>query len=181
MTMKKNLYTAAIVLAASSLASTAAYADNALNKLLERALSKQLPQVLFAAKDVPWEYGHYNLHIAKAGEADISSASETITAQLPLKIRLSGKVKQKLFGQEIDIACDTEFETPSEMIFKPLFAESLSSELEMEIPIPETELNCQGLKLPIKSALEQLIAKEKPSWEAEATVELNKRLAELGL
>ncbi len=165
----------------ATLLSTAAHADNALNMLLERAVSKQLPHVLFAAKDVPWEYGHYNLHIAKAGEADISSASETITAHLPLKVRLSGKVKQKLFGQEIDIACETEFETPSEIVFKPLFAESLSSELEMLIPIPQTELNCQGLKLPIKSALEQLIAKEKPNWEAEATVELNKRLAELGL
>ena len=67
------------------------------------------------------------------------------------------------------------------MVFKPIFGESLSSELDMQIPIPETELDCQGLKLPIKPALEQLIAKEKPTWEADASVELNKRLAELGL
>lgn len=156
-------------------------ADSALNTLLEHIISKQLSQTLFTAKDIPWQYGHYNLHITKLGNAGIHSDKETITAELPLKIQLSGRVKQKLFGQEIDIACETEFETTSEMVFKPIFGESLSSELDMQIPIPETELDCQGLKLPIKPALEQLIAKEKPTWEADASVELNKRLAELGL
>ncbi len=156
-------------------------ADTALNTLLEHIVSKQLSQTLFTAKDIPWQYGHYNLHITKQGQAGIKSDVKTITAKLPLKIQLSGRVKQELFGQEIDIACETEFETTSEMVFKPIYGETLSSELNMQIPIPETELDCQGIRLPIKPALEQLIAKEKPTWEADASVELNKRLAELGL
>ncbi|WP_353406555.1 DUF4403 family protein [Pseudoteredinibacter isoporae] len=175
--MKTKLVSALLCLSATNLA----YGENALNTLLERVLSKQLPEVLFDAKDIPWQYGHYNLHISKAGDAGIGSDPETITAKLPLNIQLSGKVKQKLFGQDIDIDCSTEFETNSEMIFKPVFAETLSSKLDMQIPIPETELDCQGLRLPIKSALEQLIAKEKPEWEAQAEAELTKRLAEFGL
>lgn len=175
--MKTKLISAILCLSAANLS----FGETALNSLLERVLSKQLPEVLFNAKDIPWQYGHYNLHISKAGEAGIGSNTDTITAKLPLKVQLSGKVKQKLFGQDIDIDCQTEFETNSEMIFKPIFAETLSSELDMQIPIPETELDCQGLKLPIKPALEQLIAKEKPEWEAQAEAELKKRLAEFGL
>ncbi|MBB6520169.1 DUF4403 family protein [Pseudoteredinibacter isoporae] len=175
--MKKKLVSAILCLSAANMS----YGENALNTLIERVLSKQLPEVLFHAKDIPWQYGHYNLHISKAGDAGIGSGPETITAKLPLKVQLSGKVKQKLFGQEIDIDCTTEFETNSEMIFKPVFAETLSSKLDMQIPIPETELDCQGLKLPIKPALEQLIAKEKPEWEAQAEAELKKRLETLGL
>lgn len=158
-----------------------AHAEDALSSLLERALSKQLPEVLFFAKDVPWQYGHYNLHISKAGLAKVGSDKSNIKTQLPLLIRLDGRVKQKLFGQEIDIRCQTEFESSSELVFTPLFEETLSSELSIELPIPETELDCQGLRLPIKSTLEQLIAKEKPNWEADAKKVLNQKLLELGL
>lgn len=130
---------------------------------------------------MPWQYGHYNLHISKVGAADINSATSTITAGVPLRVRLSGQVKQQLFGQDINIACATEFETQSEMTLTPIFSKALTGQLDIHIPVPETELDCQGLKLPIKTTLEQLIAQEKPQWETQAEAQINQLFRDLGL
>ncbi|MCV6626981.1 MAG: DUF4403 family protein, partial [Cellvibrionaceae bacterium] len=150
-----------------ALAGPLAQAD-ALQGLIETIVDKRLPQTLYEGKAIAWEYGFYDLTISKAGSAKIVSAEKHIEASMPLHITLKGDIKKKLFGSEIEISCSSEFSTNSKMALEPVWADSLQAKLNFDLPIPPTEMDCQGLRLPIQVPLQQLIAQEKPDWEKQA-------------
>lgn len=178
--MKALLISAlALAVGTASLASQA-QDGSALHRLVQTLLEKNLPTTLYEGRDIPWEYGQYNLTITKAGTSAVQSDSEQISALLPLNIKLSGNIKKKLFGSDINIACHSEFETQSQLALTPQWQNLNEAKLGFEIPIPEADMDCQGLKLPIKIPLEQMIAKEKPEWEARAETELSRLLTEMG-
>lgn len=157
-------------------------ASSVVDQLVTRTLEKNLPEVLYDKADIPWDYGVYTLKISKAGQGVFKSNSNTLNGELPIHVALSGKAEKEIFGSLLKMDCEGQFNTTGALVITPLFDKDLvESDILINVPIPEAMLNCQGLQIPIKIPLEQLLADEKPKWEKRIKTEVDNILKQLGI
>jgi hypothetical protein len=55
------------------------------------------------------------------------------------------------------------------------------ADVEVSVPVPESNLNCDGLILPIKPLLEQLVANKKKDWEQQLEQDIFTMFKQLGI
>jgi hypothetical protein len=129
-------------------------------------VDKHLPNLLHQEKATPWQMGTYDLTVNKTGGAIFSSTHQYLSLTVPIKVIMTGQVNKELFGQKILLNCSSEFVTEARLDVEPTINPPESSaNVEVSVPVPEANLNCEGLKLPIKTLLEQLVLTKKREWQ----------------
>lgn len=155
----------------------AASAENIINKLVVDLVDRRLPAVLYQHTDKPWEMGTYSLTIKKIGDPGFSSTDTRMNLTLPVEAIVHGKVKQNLFGTNINMDCHSKVITDGRVQIEPkISATGTKAKVVIFIPVPESQMDCDGLKLPIKPLLEKLIADNKSQWEKDLELNINQLL-----
>jgi hypothetical protein len=95
---------------------------------------------------------------------------------------MNGKVDQTIFGKTIVVTCENSFVTHGRIVIEPLFdSQPSTANVDIQVPVPETDLNCEGLSVAVQPLLEQLVAEKKVEWEHEMEAEMNKLFKQLGI
>lgn len=175
-------YSAYFVLLLSLFGSAVTSAESISDKLIVAALNKQMPTLLYEHADQQWDLGVYSLKIERNGTPGFISTESQLILSLPIKANITGKVEQVLFGNKIEVNCANAFNTQGRIVIEPLLKEEGSTaSVDVTVPIPETDLNCDGLRVPVKSVIEKLVAQKKVEWEKEMEAEINKLFSDLGI
>jgi len=173
---------AIFVYAVLSLSSINVSAANITDKLIGTIIERKLPDMLYQHKNMPWEFGVYSLTVNKTGISNFSSDETQLSIKMPLEIVISGIFKQNLFGNNVSIGCNSQFVTNGIVDIKPQIKATKSDvDTNINIPIPNPHLNCNGFKIPIKQALEQLVSEKKSQWENRMELEISKLFKQMGI
>lgn len=157
-------------------------AESMSDKLIVAVVDKKLPPVLYEHVDKPWDMGVYSLVIKKIGKAHFSSTSTLLTLSFPIEAIVVGNVKQNLFGTQMTLLCDSKFVTNARVEIAPqLSAIGSKAAVSLFIPVPNSDLNCDGLMIPIRPILEKLISDNKQDWEQDLESDINKLFTEVGI
>lgn len=157
-------------------------AESIADKLLVAVLEKKIPAVLYEHKDKPWAMGTYSLIIKKTGITNFSSAETRLNLSFPIEGVVKGAVNQIILGMAMTLFCDSKILTDARVDIIPLIsATGVTAKVSMVIPVPSADLNCEGLRIPVKPMLEQLITDNKRRWESDLETDFNQLFQELGI
>jgi hypothetical protein len=177
--MKVSAY---LIFLLSAFFSQLSIADSMTNKLIVKALNAQIPQVLYEHENQPWNLGVYSLRIDRSGIPSFSSNESQLVLSFPVNVSMNGKVDQTIFGKTIVVNCENSFVTHGRIVIEPLFdSQPSTANVDIQVPVPETDLNCEGLSVAVQPLLEQLVAEKKVEWEHEMEAEMNKLFKQLGI
>lgn len=160
----------------------AANAQSVTDQLIVALVDKHLPQVLHQEKATPWQMGTYDLTVHKTSGAIFSSTHKYLSLTVPIKVMMTGQVNKEFLGQKILLNCSSEFVTEARLDIEPEInpPESRAS-VEVSVPVPNANLNCDGLKLPIKPLLEQLVATKKQEWQQQLEKDIVTMFKQVGI
>jgi hypothetical protein len=141
-------------------------AQSVTDQIIVALVDKHLPQVLHQEQATPWKMGSYDLTVHKTAAAKFASTHKYLSLTVPIKVIMTGQVNKEFLGQKILLNCASEFMTEARLDIEPLINPPGSkANVEVSVPVPEANLNCDGLILPIKPLLEQLVATKKHEWQ----------------
>lgn len=157
-------------------------AQSVTDQLIVALVDKHLPQILHQEKATPWNMGTYDLTVHKTAGAKFSSTHQYLSLTVPMKVIMTGQVNKVFLGQKILLNCASEFVTEAKLDIEPVInpPESRAS-VEISVPVPEANLNCDGLILPIKPLLEQLVATKKQQWQQQLEKDILTMFKQLGI
>lgn len=159
-------YLTKVLCAASILLAPISMAQNITDKLIVALVDKHLPQELYVEKAKPWQMGTYDLTVNKTGGVDFSSNQQRLSLTVPIEVVMTGQVNKVFLGQKIVLNCASNFVTQAKLDIQPVINPPVSkADVAVSVPIPEANLICDGLTLPIKPLLEQLVASKKQEWQ----------------
>jgi len=177
--MKKNIY---LFLLFCFFISKTYAKENIVDNLIEIVIEKNLPYLLYEHTDKKWDMGIYSLKIERLGKSSFVSTNTYINLAFPVKAKINGKIKNNLFGTKITIDCKSKFVTEANIKITPTIKAANSiSKVTVSISIPPTNLNCDGLNIPIKPALEALIQEKKKAWEQDLETNINNLFNQAGI
>ena len=177
--MKKVIW---FFLSFSCLYGQTSLAESISDKLIIAIVDKNLPTVLYKHTDKPWNMGTYSLSINKLGAARFSSTETHLNLSLPIEVIVNGKIKQNLLGAAITIGCDSKIVTDGHLEIEPqLNSAGSKAKVSIFIPIPDANLNCDGLKVPIRPLLEQLVLDNKRDWEKDLESGISELFQQVGI
>jgi hypothetical protein len=157
-------------------------AQSVTDKLIVALVEKHLPQVLHQEKATAWEMGTYDLTVSKTGAATFSSTHQYLSLTVPIKVMMTGLVNKVFIGQKIILNCSSELVTKARLDIKPMIDPPKSkTSVEVSVPVPESNLNCDGLILPIKPLLEQFVADKKRQWEQKLEKDILTMFKQVGI
>jgi hypothetical protein len=157
-------------------------AQSVTDQLIVALVDKHLPKVLHQEKATPWKMGTYDLTVHKTAGAIFSSSNKYLSLTVPIKVIMTGQVNKEFLGQKILLNCSSEFVTEARLDIEPLINPPESrANVEVTVPVPEANLNCDGLILPIKPLLEQLVATEKQQWQQQLENDISTMFKQLGI
>lgn len=166
----------------TSLFSVAAFAESISDKLIAAVVEKNLPGLLYEHIDKPWQLGTYNLRINKSGVTQFASSQSHLTLRLPIEAIIHGNVRQNLMGRNFSMGCNSRFTTDGRIEVEPQLVQgSYQARVSIVVPIPDTALNCDGMMIPIKTLLEQLVAENKRTWEQDLETDINQLFQQVGI
>ncbi|WP_299080540.1 DUF4403 family protein [uncultured Paraglaciecola sp.] len=141
-------------------------AQSITDKLLITLVDKHLPKVLHQEQSTPWQMGTYDLTVYKMGSATFSSTHKYLSLTVPIKVLMRGKVNRKILGQKILLNCVSEVLTQARLDIEPIVQPPKSkAHVEISVPVPKSNMYCDGFNIPITPLLEQLVINKKPEWE----------------
>jgi hypothetical protein len=162
--------------------SSTVMANNITDKLIVALVDKHLPQVLHQEKATPWKMGTYDLTVTKTGGVFFSSTHKYLSLTVPIKVVMTGQVNKEFLGQKILLNCSSEVFTQARLDIEPVINPPESkANVEVSVPVPESNLNCDGLILPIKPLLEQLVANEKQEWQQKLEQDIVTMFKQVGI
>lgn len=177
--MKKNI---CLLLLSGFLISKGYAKENVVENLIEIVIEKNLPYLLYEHKDKQWDMGVYSLTIERLGKSNFVSTKTDINLAFPVQAKIDGKIKQVLFGTNIDIDCKSMFVTKANIKITPTIkATNSKSKVTVSMNVPLTNLNCDGLSIPIKPVLEALIQDQKKAWEQDLESNINNLFNQAGI
>jgi hypothetical protein len=95
---------------------------------------------------------------------------------------MTGQVNKEFLGQKILLNCSSEVITQARLDIEPVINPPKSTaSVEVSVPVPESNLHCDGLKLPIKPLLEQLVANKKQEWEQQLEQDIFTMFKQVGI
>lgn len=151
-----------------------------LDAFVAAALTRGLGNPLIEVEDEPWNRGEYSLTLTRIGDADIRSSADWIETTVALKFEFAGRVRQDLLFTEVDINCTTEFNTQGSVALDFHFRDGAPTVVSsIELPIPEADVDCGAMSLPVQGVLEELVARNKPDWEEQLDAAVRERLEQL--
>lgn len=143
-------------------------AQTATDKMLGLLIEKNIPQQLYNNQSLPWDYGVYSLDIVKNGQSKFSSTENHMISEVPLAISMTGKMKNNLPLSNMNLDCKGKFNTRARVKITPQFSAGKEDiKAEIDLPIPEVFMDCNGFKLRIDSVLQQIVNNKKSEWEAQ--------------
>ncbi len=161
--------------------SSIAQAENITDKLIGKVIEKELPQLLYEEKDKRWDHGIYSIQVRKNGASRFTSNESELAITLPIKVNLSGSIKKNVFGARVSIGCDSDFTTKGHITVSPRGSDNIETSVAIDIPIPNTSLDCDGIKLPITTLLIALVDKNKIEWQDAIQNKIDTLLAKVGI
>lgn len=177
--MKKIIW---ILICIFSIHSQISLAENIVDKLIVALVDKKLPIILYQHKDKPWEMGIYSLTVNKVGGAGFSSTKKQLKLTIPLEVVINGKIKKNILGARITIGCNSRVVTDGKLNIVPeIKPTGTDAEVSIFIPIPKSQLNCDGIKIPIKQLLEKLVADNKAEWEKSLESDIHNLFQQVGI
>ncbi|WNO09412.1 hypothetical protein [Teredinibacter sp. KSP-S5-2] len=180
--IKKNITNAAIFLLCSAFCFNPAWSSTVTDTFIGSVLDSKLPTVLHEELGRKWQYGTYDLTILKRGAPQINSGSVSLNGRLPVKVKLRGKIQQDLALVKVELNCQSEFDTTGSILLTPqTTADGYVASVDLEFPIPDALLNCEGVQLNIAQELRKIVQKEKPKVERDLEKDINQFLRELGV
>lgn len=143
-------------------------AQTATDKMLGVLIEKNIPHQLYSNQSLQWDYGVYGLDIVKNGQSKFSSTDTHMISEVPLAISMTGKMKNNLPLTNMNLDCKGNFNTRAKVRITPQFsADKEDINAEIDLPIPEVFMDCNGFKLRIDSFLEQIVNSKKAEWESQ--------------
>jgi hypothetical protein len=95
---------------------------------------------------------------------------------------MTGQVNQEFLGQKILLNCSSEFVTEARLDIEPTINPPESrADVEVSVPVPDANLNCDGLILAIKPLLEQLVMTKKQEWEQKLEKDIVTMFKQVGI
>jgi hypothetical protein len=156
------------VLTISLLCVQTLYAQTATDKMLAVLIEKNIPHQLYRNESLTWDYGVYSLDIVKNGQSRFTSTEKHMISEVPLAISMTGKLKNNLPLANLKLDCAGDFNTRAEVKITPQFSgEQENIQAEIDLPIPEVFMNCNGFKLRIDGVLKQIVSNKKTEWESQ--------------
>lgn len=174
----KNLFALSLLL----LSIQGVNAQSVTDQLIVTLVDKHLPKVLHQEKATRWQMGTYDLTVHKTGGAIFSSTHRYLSLTVPIKVIMTGQVNKTVLGQKILLNCSSEFATEARLDVEPTInpPESTAS-VEVSVPVPNANLNCEGLTLPIKALLEQLVVSKKQEWQQQLEKDIVTLFKQVGI
>lgn len=143
-------------------------AQTATDKMLGVLIEKNIPQQLYNNKSLAWDYGVYSLNIVKNGQSKFSSTEKHMISEVPLAISMTGKLNKNPLMANMNLDCKGDFNTRASVKITPLFlVEQEGIKAEIDLPVPEVFMDCNGFKLRIDSFLQQIVNSKKSEWESQ--------------
>lgn len=143
-------------------------AQTATDKMLGVLIEKNIPQQLYSNQALAWDYGVYSLNIVKNGQSKFNSTENHIISEVPLAISMTGKMMNNLPLANMNLDCKGDFNTRARVKITPqLSADKEDINAEIDLPIPEVFMDCNGFKLRIDSFLQQIVNNKKAEWETQ--------------
>lgn len=143
-------------------------AQTATDKMLGMLIEKNIPHQLYRNQSLAWDYGVYGLDIVKNGQSKFSSTENHMLSEVPLAISMTGKMKNNLPLANMNLDCKGDFNTRARVKITPQFlAGKEDIKAEIDLPIPEVFMDCNGFKLRIDSFLQQIVSSKKAEWETQ--------------
>lgn len=142
-------------------------AANVSDKLMTKWLNQQVPAILHQQKNQPFQLGSYDITVHKAKAATLVSRASSWQLNQPIRVEFVAHISQNILGASLEFQCATEFASQSVWRITPNLEQGTAA-IAVTMPIPETELNCDGLKLPITTVLQQWFQREKNTWQQQA-------------
>jgi hypothetical protein len=177
--MKRSLY---LFLLFSLLINKSHAKENIVENLIEIVIEKNLPYLLYQHTDKQWDMGIYSLKIERLAKSDFVSTDTHINLSFPVQAKIDGKIKKTLFGTKIAIDCESKFVTEAKIKITPTIkAENSKSKVILSLKVPPTNLDCDGLNIPIQPALEALIQDKKKAWEQDLETNINNFFIQAGI
>ena len=171
-----------ILLITMSLWSGLVPAENIAVTMLNHIMEQKLPMLLYQHNNKPWELGTYSLTIKKNGMPSSAITDTQFQTKLSLEVTINARVDRTIFGTRISSVCDSQFLTDGIVNITPeLKPLNPQAKVVITVPIANPQLNCDGRLIPIKSALEQLIAYNKAEWEDRIELEIATLFTQLGM
>ena len=159
-----------------------AHSQSVTDKLVVTLVDKHLPKVLHQEKNTPWQMGTYDLTVHKTGGAIFSSTHKYLSLAVPIKVLMKGHVKRTILGQKILLNCATEILTQARLDIEPVINPAKSrANVEVSVPVPNANLNCDGFSVPIKPLLEQLVVSKKQEWEQQLEQDIVTLFKQVGI
>jgi hypothetical protein len=150
--------------------------------LIVALVESQLPQILYTEEDRVWQLGVYDLTVKKRGAIVFSSTHRFLSLTVPLEVNISGQVNQEFLGAKVKVNCTSNILTESRIDVEPLIKSKNSrANVEISVPVPQSFLNCDGLKVNITPLLQAIVAKEKQKWQQQFEQELLRLFKDLSL
>jgi hypothetical protein len=157
-------------------------AQSVTDQLIVALVDKHLPQILHQEKATPWQMGTYDLTVHKTAGAIFSSTHKYLSLTVPIKVIMTGQVNKEFLGQKILLTCSSEFVTEARLDIEPVINPPESrAGVEVSVPVPNANLNCDGLKLPIRPLLEQLVATKKQEWQQQLEKDIITMFKQVGI
>lgn len=143
-------------------------AQTATDKMLGMLIEKNIPQQLYRNEALAWDYGVYSLDIFKNGKSTFSSTEKHMISEVPVGIFMSGKLKNNLLPANMNVDCKGNFNTSAKIKITPqLSAVAEDIKAEIDLPVPQVFMDCNGFKLRIDSFLQQIVNNKKSEWETQ--------------
>jgi|GEM_PF-6746790 len=160
--MKSILFILSLVL----LCAQNLHAQSATDKMLGVLIEKNIPHQLYRNESLSWDYGVYSLNIVKNGQSKFSSTENHMISEVPLAVTMAGKLKNNLLFSNMNVDCKGDFNTRASVKITPQFsAKKDDIKADINLPIPEVFMDCNGFKLRIDSFLQQIVNNKKNEWQ----------------
>ncbi len=162
--------------------STVSQAQTITDDLILALIDKHLPKVLYTEKNKPWELGNYDLVVHKQGGVNFTSTDEWLNLSLPVQVKITGRINKQILGSQIVMNCSTNIVTDAQLRVYPIIKKQNSSAMvNIQVPVPPSQLDCDGLKVPITPLLKAIVAKEKQQWQKQLEQDIQGLMQQVGL
>ncbi|MCF2947921.1 DUF4403 family protein [Paraglaciecola aquimarina] len=158
------------------------HASSITDELIVALVESNLPQTLYTEKDRAWELGVYDLIVNKRGKAVFTSTARFMSLTVPIEVKIQGQINKQLLSTQIVVNCSSNILTETRIDLEPLIKlKNSSAKVEISVPVPQSFLDCEGLKVNITPLLKTIVTKEKQEWQQQLEQELQTIFKQLSL
>jgi len=144
------------------------FSKDIVNTVVQKYLEQKIPVDVFNRNNAPWEHGIYSINVLKNGDPSFTSTDKSINAILPIRVDLNAEIKKQIGYMNLTVGCKSRFYTNGKLELIPILEKGYTeAKATINVSLPEVNMDCDGLKIPITSHLNQIIKANKKKWENE--------------